>query len=121
MQHKRVLMTVSSDLATDNRVDRSCTLLTELGYNVFLIGRVKKDSPEMPQRVYGYKRMKLLFEKGALFYAVLNFRLFLELLFTKLDYLFANDLDTLPAAFLISKLKRVPLIYDSPMQQRSPV
>jgi glycosyltransferase involved in cell wall biosynthesis len=113
MQHKRVLMTVSSDLATDNRVDRSCTLLTELGYNVFLIGRVKKDSPEMPQRSYGYKRMKLLFEKGALFYAVLNFRLFIELLFTRIDYLFANDLDTLPAAYLISKLKRVPLIYDS--------
>ncbi len=106
-------MTVSSDLATDNRVDRSCTLLTELGYNVFLIGRVKKDSPEMPQRVYGYKRMKLLFEKGAVFYAVLNFRLFFELLFTRVDYLFANDLDTLPAAYLISKLKRVPLIYDS--------
>ncbi len=106
-------MTVSSDLATDNRVDRSCTLLTELGYSVFLIGRVKKDSPEMPHRGYRYKRMKLLFEKGALFYAILNFRLFIELLFTRVDYLFANDLDTLPAAYLVSKLKNVPLIYDS--------
>ena len=113
MEHKRVLMTVSSDLATDNRVDRSCTLLTELGYTVFLLGRQKKDSPKMPHRNYAYKRFRLFFEKGALFYAALNLRLFSYLLFTKVDFLFANDLDTLPAAYLISRLKRIPIVYDS--------
>lgn len=106
-------MTVSSDLVTDNRVHRSCTLLTELGYSVILLGRVKKDSPVMPARAYVFRRFHLPFEKGAMFYATLNVRLFIYLLFSKRANLFANDLDTLPAAFLVSKLKRVPLIYDS--------
>ncbi len=113
MQQKSVIMTVSSDLATDNRVHRSCALLTELGFSVLLLGRCKKDSPMMPERTYRYKRFHLSFEKGALFYATLNLRLFIYLLFSKRAHLFANDLDTLPAAYLISKLKNVPLIYDS--------
>ncbi|MFM8596356.1 MAG: glycosyltransferase [Flavobacteriales bacterium] len=106
-------MTVSSDLATDNRVHRSCTLLQELGFEVVLLGRIKKDSPEMPPRSYKYRRFRLPFEKGAFFYAALNARLFMFLLFSKRANLFANDLDTLPAAYLISKIKRLPLVYDS--------
>ena len=113
MPQKRVYMTVSSDLATDNRVHRSCTVLEELGFEVFLMGREKKESPLMPERNYAFKRFKLPFEKGALFYAVLNMRLFAFLLFKKIDFIFANDLDTLPAAYLVSKLKRKPILYDS--------
>jgi glycosyltransferase involved in cell wall biosynthesis len=113
MRQKRVYMTVSSDLATDNRVHRNCTVLEELGYQVFLIGREKKNSPSMPKRSYSFKRLKLLYEKGAFFYAALNIRLFVFLLYKKVDFVFANDLDTLPAAYLISKLKRKPILYDS--------
>lgn len=53
------------------------------------------------------------FNKGALFYACLNVRLFWFLLSQKKSILWANDLDTLPANFLVAKLKGVPLIYDS--------
>lgn len=113
MEQKRVFVTVSSDLATDNRVHRSCSVLEDLGYQVFLVGRKKKNSPQMPKRTYLYKRLNLVFEKGALFYAALNFRLFFFLLFRKQQFLFANDLDTLPAAFLVSRIKRLPLLYDS--------
>lgn len=67
----------------------------------------------MPTRAYYTRRLKLRFEKGALFYAALNVRLFLLLCLNKLDFLYANDLDTLPAAFLASKIKRKPLLYDS--------
>jgi glycosyltransferase involved in cell wall biosynthesis len=113
MQQKRVFMTVSSDLATDNRVHRSCLVLEELGYQIELLGRKKKNSPSMPKRSYGVRRLRLYFEKGALFYAELNIRLLLILLLNKQDFIFANDLDTLPAAFLASRLKRKPILYDS--------
>jgi len=113
MRQKRVYMTVSSDLATDNRVHRSCTVLEALGFQVYLIGRQKKNSPKMPERSYGVRRIKLHFEKGALFYANLNMRLFFVLLFHKYEYIFANDLDTLPAAYLVSRLKHKPILYDS--------
>lgn len=113
MRQKRVYMTVSSDLATDNRVHRSCTVLEVLGFQVTLLGRQKRNSPQMPARSYRVRRLKLRNEKGVFFYAELNIRIFIVLLFKKYDFLFANDLDTLPAAFLASRLKRKPLIYDS--------
>jgi len=106
-------MTVSSDLATDNRVHRSCRALSELGFEVHLIGRQKRNSPAMPPRGYRTKRIKLAFEKGPLFYMALNVRLFICLLFDRYHFIYANDLDTLPAAFLVSKIKRKPLLYDS--------
>ena len=87
--------------------------LKEAGYHVLVIGRAKKNSPEMPSRRYRIKRFRLPFEKGPLFYASLNLRLFWYLLWKHADILFANDLDTLPANYLVSKIKRIPLVYDS--------
>ena len=58
--------------------------------------------------------MRLLFRKGFMFYAAFNVRLFLYLLFRpKIDILVANDLDTLPANFFVSKIRRAKLVYDS--------
>jgi glycosyltransferase involved in cell wall biosynthesis len=55
----------------------------------------------------------MLFRKGILFYAFFNIRLFFYLLLHKSDLLVSNDLDTLLPCFLISKLKRLTLVYDS--------
>ena len=57
--------------------------------------------------------MNLLIEKGPFFYAEYNLRLFLLLLFKKVDILHANDLDTLLANRLIQRLKNIDLVYDS--------
>lgn len=89
-----------------------CSSLEAEGYQVHLIGRKLKDSLPL-NRSYATHRMKLLFNKGAFFFAEYNFRLFWHLLFKKMDVLHANDLDTLLANYLVSKLKRKPLIYDS--------
>ena len=72
------------------------------------------DSLPIPRRNYKTTRMKLLFKKGFLFYGFYNIRLFLFLLFRrKIDILVANDLDTLPANFLVSKIRGLSLVYDS--------
>jgi glycosyltransferase involved in cell wall biosynthesis len=57
--------------------------------------------------------MRLLFERGALFYACFNLRLFFFLLFRKADLLVSNDLDTLLPNYLISRWKKVRLVYDT--------
>ena len=77
------------------------------------MGRELPDSPIMNLRTYQTKRMKLFFTKGSLFYAFFNIRLFIFLLFKKIDLLVSNDLDTLLANYLISKIKGIPLVYDS--------
>lgn len=87
--------------------------MQKAGFKVVLIGRQLKQSPAMDQRPYQIKRMRLLFEKGPFFYAFFNIRLFFLLLFKKADLLVSNDLDTLLPNFIISRIKKVPLVYDS--------
>jgi len=56
----------------------------------------------------------MLFKGGPLFYACFNLRLTTTLLFVKKpSLLISNDLDTLPANFLVGRIRRVPMIYDS--------
>ena len=110
---QRILISVTSDLSTDQRVNRTATTLKEAGYRVLVIGRSLKTSTEVSPKRYRTLRFKLWAEKGPLFYALYNIRLFWFLLWHHADILVSNDLDTLPANFLASKLKKIPLVYDS--------
>lgn len=112
-RQKRIIVSVTSDLVSDNRVHKVCTTLTGMRFNILLIGRLLPQSLPLLARPYPTKRFRLLFHKGPLFYAEFNLRLFVFLLFSKTDVLLANDLDSLPANFLASKLWRKPLVYDS--------
>lgn len=109
---RRAIVCVTNDLSTDNRVHRSCTVLRELGWEVLLVGRALPGSLPM-QRPYATHRMRLLFRKGPLFYAEYNLRLLLLLLTRPAQLVLANDLDTLPAAFVAARLKGSELVYDS--------
>ena len=109
----KIIVSVTSDLSTDQRVHRSCLALKQQGFDIILVGRQLPGSPPVPERPYKTLRFRLWFQKGPLFYAAYNLRLFFYLLFTKTDALFANDLDTLPANYLASIIRKKFLIYDS--------
>lgn len=112
MSKKRIIVAVSNDLTYDQRVRKVCQTLFDEGYAILLVGRLRKSSDPI-NRPYKTKRLKLIFEKGALFYAMLNLRLFFYMLFQKCDAIHSNDLDTLLACRMVAKIKRKPLIYDS--------
>ncbi len=111
---KRVYLAVINDLVTDQRVKRVVSLLREQGFEISCIGRKLRGSPPVRELSCHARRYRMLFTKGPLFYACFNVRLFCTLLFSVKPALFiANDLDTLPAGFLASRIRGIPLIYDS--------
>ncbi|MEM6344196.1 MAG: glycosyltransferase [Bacteroidota bacterium] len=113
MPQKRISISVINDLAGDQRIHRIASTLQASGYQVCVIGRKLPDSLPLPGRSYETKRMRLIFKKGKLFYLEYNFRLFLLLLFSRVDILNSNDLDTLLANALVANLRRKALVYDS--------
>jgi len=112
-QKKRVIISVINDLATDQRVNRAATTLASEGMEVILVGRKLRSSIDLPARSYCCVRFKLWAEQGPFFYLAFNFRLLIYLLFHRADVLLSNDLDTLLPNFLVSKLKKSFLVYDS--------
>ena len=110
---QRILISVTSDMVTDQRVNRMASTLKEAGHRVLVIARSLKTSAELMPKRYRIIRFKLWFEKGPLFYLTFNIRLFGFLMWHHADILVANDLDTLLPNYLASRLKRIPLVYDS--------
>ncbi len=119
LNEKTIILSVTNDLVTDRRVDKVIKSLQTLGFQIILIGRKLKNSKTINRRKYKTIRMRLLFNKGILFYGEYNIRLFFLLIFKRVNILLANDLDTLLANYLAYIFKKyifrqkVFLIYDS--------
>jgi glycosyltransferase involved in cell wall biosynthesis len=109
---KKIIIAVTNDLVTDQRVDRVSNTLVKMGFDVMLVGRERKKSLPLKLRAYRIKRMRLWFSKGPLFYAEYNFRLFLFILFNRFDLVLTNDLDTLCGGYYGSRIRRIPLFHD---------
>jgi glycosyltransferase involved in cell wall biosynthesis len=111
-QHK-VSFSVTNCICNDQRVLKMAEVVSQLNCTVTITGR--KSGHECIKTVLPFKikRFRMIFNKGFLFYMFLNARLFFYLLFQRFDLLVANDLDTLLPNFLVSKIKGLPLVYDS--------
>ena len=111
---KRVYIVVINDLVTDQRLNKVARLLINNNLEVTCIGRRFRTSPPFESNEFRIRRYRMVFTRGALFYGFFNFRLFFALSFAKSpDLIIANDLDTLPAAYLASRIRRSTLLYDS--------
>jgi glycosyltransferase involved in cell wall biosynthesis len=108
-----VVFTVTTDLSYDQRMIRICTSLVNAGYKVLLVGRKLKSSIPLSNQPFMQKRVKCFFEKGKLFYAEYNIRLFFYLLFKKINCIGAIDLDTILPCYFASKIKNAKRIYDA--------
>ena len=109
---KRIVILATNDFATDQRVLKSAGVFSRNNFDVVLAGRIKRGvrKPSLP---YPATLFRLFFQSSAFFYAEYNIRAFLFLVFAKYSHILANDTDTLPAAFLASKIRRKQLIFDA--------
>jgi glycosyltransferase involved in cell wall biosynthesis len=89
----RIILCVTNDIVTDQRINRVALSLLNMPAEVVLIGLRRGPTLQLRDAPYRYYRFGMIFSGGFMF--------------------FANDLDTLPAVFLVSRIKRLPLIYDS--------
>jgi len=112
LKMKHIIICVTTDLESDQRVHRTSLALFEAGYSVLLVGRYLSSSKPL-KRVYKTFRFRMIFRKSFLFYAAYNIRLFFFLLFRKFDIVVSNDLDTLPACKSVSSLFNKKLVFDS--------
>ncbi|HPG11266.1 MAG TPA: glycosyltransferase [Chitinophagaceae bacterium] len=110
---KKIFFTVTNDLTHDQRMQRICASLAKEGYAVTLVGRRLATSKPLNHPGYQQKRLYCFFKKGKLFYAEFNTRLFLFLLFKKMDAICAIDLDTILPCLGISRIKKIKRIYDA--------
>jgi len=109
---KRIIITVTNDLELDQRMHKTALNLSENGFNILLIGRKTSKSSSI-SRTYPIKRFRLCFQRGFLFYAAYNVRLFCWLVFHKWDAVLACDMDSLPAAYFAKSIRKKHLVFDS--------
>jgi glycosyltransferase involved in cell wall biosynthesis len=110
---KKIYFTVTNDLVYDQRMKRICTTLSENGFDIVLVGRKLKHSLPLRNQRYTQRRLRCWFNIGKLFYLEFNVRLLFFLLFRNMDAICAIDLDTILPCLAISRLKKIPRIYDA--------
>jgi glycosyltransferase involved in cell wall biosynthesis len=109
----KAAISVINCICYDQRVLKIAEIVKGLNTKVTIIGRVTAGCTDPEIKPYRTVRFRMLFKRKFLFYGFFNIRLFIHLLFHRYDLLVSNDLDTLLPNYLISRLKHLPLVYDS--------
>lgn len=94
-------------------MQRICSTLASNNFDVLLIGRKLKKTKVTNNQLFKNYYIKCIFNKKILFYAEYNIRLCWYLLFHSFDIVCGVDLDTLPAAWLSSRIKGKRCFYDA--------
>ena len=110
---KKLFFTVTNDLVYDQRMIRICGSLSAAGYDVTLVGRRNKKAPPLGTQPFHQHRLPTWFRRGKGFYIEYNLRLFAFLLGKKMSALCAIDLDTILPCYLVSRIRRIPRVYDA--------
>jgi len=131
---KRIVCTVTNDLNYDQRMIRICTSLVNAGYEVTLVGRMSRASRggrasrgsgasrggrgsggalPLADRPFRQHRLNMWFGRGKLFYLEYQLRLFFWLLGQRMDAVCAIDLDSILPCYFVSRLRRIPRVYDA--------
>lgn len=108
-----IIISVTDDIITDQRVLKMAEVLSGTGHDIIIVGRQLPGSLPAGELPYTVKRFRMVFRKGFLFYKFFNMRLFFFLLFHRSCLLVSNDLDTLLPNYLVSRIKKVRLVFDS--------
>jgi glycosyltransferase involved in cell wall biosynthesis len=110
---QKIIVSVISDVVTDQRVLKECDTFHSMGYEVLILGRKSRNNFLLKELPYQVVRFSNLFKSGPPMYFIFNMQLFFYLIFKKADVLWANDLDTLLPNFINSRFKNCKLVYDS--------
>lgn len=92
---------------------RICRSLFKDGFQPVLMGRSFPDSPPIMEEPFPTSRIRLMLQKGKAAYLELNLRFLQQAMNQEFEAICAVDLDTLPAAWFLSKIRKVPLIHDA--------
>ena len=112
MRKKTIIFTVLNGLTYDQRMMRICGSLSAR-YDILLVGKEDNSSKPLEKLSYRQKRLSSWFQKGKLSYIEFNLRLFFFLLFKPANAICAIDLDTILPCYLVSRLRKIPRIYDA--------
>ena len=110
---KSILVTVTNDLNQDQRMHRICNTLTDAGYDVLFLGRMKSTSSALLSHSFQQRRLNCWFSGGFLFYLEYNIRILFFALKMKPDLIYSVDLDTLLGTGIARKWLGAKLFHDA--------
>lgn len=108
-----IVLTVTNDLSFDQRMQRICQSLSDVGFQVTLVGRIGKKCLPLSPKDYSQKRLSMFFHKGKFFYLEYHIRLFFFLLFYRFDIACSIDADTILPVLFAAGLKNKRKIFDA--------